>query len=310
MAQKKSKSSRWIKHISDAELYGNNLSEHSLELFRALYEKLKTEIKTTPFISSKKRCLELLNRIEALLSQYNKELKKYYEDEMLKISDKESKWIVEFLKDFGIAAVIPTTLFKNIKFTPIADQENYSVVVDTLTNDINKKLSSSVKTAYMMKTPTSTTVENLSSKANTIENNIVKESQTINTSAFRITDYLIYKANKTEVIYDAILDTRTCPECSSLHGKTFLASEAPILPKHVNCRCSLMPKDVMEDGVFLSYNEWFEEQSEEDKKNILGKSRYELYKNGIPISRFFNNGKKITLKELFYELKINNEKNM
>lgn len=307
MNQKKSKSSQWIKHISDAELYGNNLSEYSVELLIALYDKIKNEINKTPFISSKSRCIELLNKIENMIDEYNADLKNYFKDEMLKISETESAWLKKFLKGFGISVIIPTTLFANIKFSPIADQDNYEAVVDSLTSNINKNVSSTIKTSYMLKTPTEDVNDRLSTKVDMLRKNIEKEAQTINTSTFRITDYLIFKANKEEVIYDATLDTKTCPECASLHGKMFKASEAPLLPKHVNCRCSLVPKEVAEDGMFSSYKEWFEEQPEEDKKIILGKTRYELYEKGVPIERFFNNGIKITLKDLLPSLEINNE---
>lgn len=44
-----------------------------------------------------------------------------------------------------------------------------------------------------------------------------------------------------EVQYWAALDERTCEICGIMHGNTYKINEAPILPIHVNCRCTYIP---------------------------------------------------------------------
>ena len=36
-------------------------------------------------------------------------------------------------------------------------------------------------------------------------------------------------------------DERTCPECMAYDGKTYKINEAPTIPSHPNCRCSIIP---------------------------------------------------------------------
>ena len=36
---------------------------------------------------------------------------------------------------------------------------------------------------------------------------------------------------------NAILDARTCAECSSENGTVYPINDAPSLPEHVRCRC-------------------------------------------------------------------------
>lgn len=48
-----------------------------------------------------------------------------------------------------------------------------------------------------------------------------------------------------------------------------------------------------------SYSDWFEEQTDEVKRQILGKTRFELYKEqALQITNFVNNGEIIPLKDL------------
>lgn len=44
-----------------------------------------------------------------------------------------------------------------------------------------------------------------------------------------------------EVQYWAASDERTCEICGIMHGNTYKINEAPILPIHVNCRCTYIP---------------------------------------------------------------------
>jgi len=47
-----------------------------------------------------------------------------------------------------------------------------------------------------------------------------------------------------------------------------------------------------------SYADWLAKQDAETQKDILGAARYELYKGGLPITHFVDNGRILTLKEL------------
>ncbi len=48
----------------------------------------------------------------------------------------------------------------------------------------------------------------------------------------------------------------------------------------------------------MTYKEWFETLGSDKKEAILGKSRYEMHVNGVPLSDFVKNGKLVPLSEL------------
>lgn len=48
----------------------------------------------------------------------------------------------------------------------------------------------------------------------------------------------------------------------------------------------------------LTFNDWLKEQDEKTQLDVLGRTRFNLFKNGEPITQFVDNGKTLTLDEL------------
>lgn len=133
----------------------------------------------------------------------------------------------------------------------------------------------------------------------------------------------------------ATLDLRTCVDCAMRDGAAwdwdgnpisahnFLYEEPPL---HVNCRCVYAPVlrsfkemdfddfDEMSESTrasmdgqvpeSLKFSEWFESLDADEQTEILGKGRYELYRDGkITFSDLIDqNGRAMTLKELYETL--------
>lgn len=116
----------------------------------------------------------------------------------------------------------------------------------------------------------------------------------------------------------ATLDTRTCVQCAFMESQNPY-TEPPTPPFHPNCRCVVTANtksweelgiDLQEmtpgtrasmDGEVpaeMTYKEWFEQQTEERQKEILGPSRFAAYQNGVDVTAFTDNGHILTLEEL------------
>ena len=142
----------------------------------------------------------------------------------------------------------------------------------------------------------------------------------------------IYRRNRDVlegVQFSAALDRRTCLECASLDGTTYNYTEGgedhtgPALPLHVHCRCVYFPitlswkelekqAGVKQDvslktkGAFINttanimtYNDWLKTLSADEVKDILGPSRYKLWKSGeIKLSQMATSNKILTIDEL------------
>jgi len=108
--------------------------------------------------------------------------------------------------------------------------------------------------------------------------------------------------------YLATLDSRTCLVCANSARLYKTLAECPIIPQHRGCRCIIVPYfNIMGDtrsskngqvSVNISFEEWLKEQDTETQKDVLGVTRYNMFKSGTRISQFVDNGVKLTLKQL------------
>ena len=116
--------------------------------------------------------------------------------------------------------------------------------------------------------------------------------------AYRQAAMETYRANSDVVdswIWVADLSPRTCAACLAMNGTEHSLDED--LDGHVNCRCVKLPKTKSWDDILgplgidtsdidetsldvQSGEDWFNEQSEEVQRSILGNKKYEAYANG------------------------------
>lgn len=135
---------------------------------------------------------------------------------------------------------------------------------------------------------------------------------------------MIYQDNDeliSKVQWVATLDSRTCPFCQPLDGKTFPVDKGERPPLHINCRCCTVPvvKSFRELGFDIdeapestrasmngqvpekiTYPEWLKGQSAKMQDKILGPARGKMFRDGVAVDKFVDikNMEKFTLKEL------------
>ena len=125
---------------------------------------------------------------------------------------------------------------------------------------------------------------------------------------------LLYTNNKDivkGVQWVSTLDSRTSPICRSRDGKVYPVDSGPRPPAHYSCRsttCGVLKswkelgidldevpigtRPAVVNGVAgdvpetLTYAEWLKEQSEDIQKEVLGKKRFEMFKNGATLDSF------------------------
>lgn len=292
---KQSNLSKWINHSVKKELYGNSTRKSAIALLTTLSLQIKILIEKSRFISTKKKYQEVLVEVEKLLKMYKYDYTDLLTSQITDIVETESEWVKDFMKGIGKTIVIPASIVSTIRFSPVAAQTNFTELVNSSVDRIYKNVNITLKNALI--SGGQPNVEHISTELDKEVHRVDSSVETFNTTAFSVTDYLIFKANKEKVIYSAILDSKTCLSCSSYDGQEFSLADAPIPPLHERCRCTLIPVSVA-DEKYSSYKDWFESQSDAEKKIILGKGRYELYKSGIPIETFSNNGQIVPLSQL------------
>jgi SPP1 gp7 family putative phage head morphogenesis protein len=141
---------------------------------------------------------------------------------------------------------------------------------------------------------------------------------------------LTYAENKDiikRVRYVATLDSRTSDVCQSLDGQEFPVGQGERPPMHHQCRSTTVPitmswkelgikgakdarlggrafRDVKTglNGISpkeISYGQWLKMQSSKVQDHIFGASQAKLFRSGkVKFDRFFDNGRKLSIREL------------
>ncbi|MCG8406757.1 MAG: hypothetical protein MI923_16295 [Phycisphaerales bacterium] len=125
------------------------------------------------------------------------------------------------------------------------------------------------------------------------------QAQVISFDSFEI--LMEYAGPLVDVIkYTTMLDARVCLRCAAAsrrHSKGLSPGlyrvndpEMPEIPIHNLCRCAYVP---VPKGAppprDETYDQWLKRQSDAKQREILGASRYDLFKSGVPADRFVNN---------------------
>ena len=129
-------------------------------------------------------------------------------------------------------------------------------------------------------------------------------------------------------VWTTALDTNVCLVCGNLDGNRYTVGVGPqpVDDTHPGCRCIRSPvvKSWRELGIDVddapagfrasmggavparvTFKDWFKRQSSTDQKEILGKSRYELYKSGeLELNQFVANNRILTINKLKRKYKI------
>lgn len=104
--------------------------------------------------------------------------------------------------------------------------------------------------------------------------------------AYRTASLMQYEASGLVRAYKrlAARDGRTCAGCLAADGREYPLSVA--FAAHPNCRCALVPvvRGVAEP-TWQSASEWLAEQPRPVQEGILGRGRWEAYRDGTPLSR-------------------------
>ena len=111
-------------------------------------------------------------------------------------------------------------------------------------------------------------------------------------------------ANKTSLLYSAVLDDRVCAGCAALDGTVYAYDDEdlPSLPRHYQCRCSLVPF-TEETGRIepASFREYVESLTPQEQESRLGRTKFNAWRSGRYDLRKYETpgpGQRLSLAEL------------
>ena len=284
----------FAKHYIDLEFSGNTMSDYMMDVLTELEKDIDDYIMNEKSVPTKNAYNRISAYINGSTSSYKDKVKEYIDKTINKTVKMEDRWISGIIS----ASVAADIIIPKMEFIPFNGKITISKFVDTVFDSINTSYDTSIGTAYILKSQLSSLYDALKSRNDNINTRASLSSQGIIPSVAKNTDRYIMSKDKSIKIWTwiSMLDIATCLSCGDLSGTTYTdLSSAPPCPLHDKCRCYLFPDKVSQP----SYYEWFERQDDSYKYEILGKTRYNLYKSGSKVKNFVNNGKKLTLEEIF-----------
>lgn len=292
-----------IEHQILLDFYGNSISQWAEDELYSLEEHLDEILLEYDGIVSKKVLSSAEAEINSKIDEFINHSAEYLEKKASEISEKESSWFMAFLL-FYLATKDMKPSKLNLIEIPYSDRFTVKSYLSNLKGSLKNLYSTALKSAYHFGMEAENIIGNLKKRVRTLSNGMKGEFHTMTTSFAKRTEEEIIQNNIKSfdtLVWCSILDSSTCLLCGSLHKTVYSSvSSAPMIPVHERCRCFLVPvKGEMPE--MKAYSEWLSEQDNDIQLEILGRRRFELYQSGMTVENFINDGRVLTLKELYGE---------
>jgi hypothetical protein len=284
-----------LKHYIDLEGYANTVDDDLIILWEELGKEADGLIGSQTGYGTKDAYALVMRMLREKITSFCEQLEERLNTEAENVKNKE----LDFLKTLYPALVISEIATSKVLFAPIDNRDTVAQFVERTKKNIIRSYDNAMRSGYLFG-QSSQDVKNMAeNNLKQVKRGMESGIKTAVPSFAKTTDRIVFLQNKKEVVYCATLDGRTCITCGSMNGLRFKSvSEAPSVPQHCLCRCVLIPENE-ETEEMPTYEEFLNTLSEEEQKEILGKSRYEMWKNdGIKLEKFINNGRKLRLDEI------------
>lgn len=293
-------------HEIMAIYYGNSITADIAEEFEEVIRQIENLLKGQKTVATRKQARELLLYIYDLLNFFEDELEKDLEDDVEDIINGEVDWFSSLLqKETDKKITIPKTLVATVLLMPYTARDNIKSFVKKFSTNVRNSAANVINAGMFLSSPTEQIAENMNKVMKNLKTGLSSEVQTIVKSTVDNTQNIIKKANPkifTGYKWCSILDSKTCDICEDLNNTVYSTiGDAPFAPIHYRCRCQLI--GFLRESVepeWSTFGRWIESQTEEVQRKVLGKKRFDLWKNGdLELKDFVNDGQKIKLKDLY-----------
>lgn len=288
----------YIVHMAQLSLYGNQMSKEIEDLLETFYFEVLQDLPENG-LRTKKNLQAVLNMVKEKDRVLKEKTSEIVNDNLSKIFDKSSAWITALAVAAGYKHFkVPASVLNKIPMVNLNRQTTVGDYSEYLSKKANNTVTSALKSSYVFSASKDVVEQEIKKASETIKNTVEADVSTIVNTVPRTTELLAYNNNSVKkVIWIATLEGNTCLVCADLHGKIFDMDKVPDIPVHNRCRCLIAPYN--NDIEVPSFKEWLNRQKEDKQKEILGKSRYTLWKDGkVSLEKFVNDGRIIPLSEL------------
>jgi hypothetical protein len=320
---------RMLTHAVYFERYKTHEVNQLLKVLDEANVACKAEVARTDGAATKARYLEIMKEIRKIkddaISKIDGQLKLDMHD--LTVSEIDSQ--IKMLKAVGVDTEFirpaPVKVYTAATFMPFADSSTFEKMLNDLDSSLYSTWDMSVRVGYLAGETAQVINRRVLGSISNLQPGVMQKLRNAldrNTRTM-ISHYAdqarksVYRANE-DIFFGyrrlETLDSRTCLVCGALDGKTYKRLEdCPGVVHHL-CRGLDLPlirgiddnpdfppgERASVDGPVnakTSYEDWLKRQPEAVQKDVLGPSRYKLFKNGASLGSFVTDRRTLTLEQ-------------
>ena len=244
------------------------------------------------------------NEIDEILDNFTNNIDEFIAQSLQLVADNENDYLNNTVgKALGITLAIPVAAVSMLGLIPMASAGTPKDFGKYTADRLGRVYNSAINRSYTFGEEYDDILDDIEPDFNTFNRGLESDAETMGYSLANEYDRIVYTKNDKKIagyVWNAMLDGNTCLECAALSGTRYKNIEdVPYYPRHNRDRCTITPyTEDTEDVIPESYEEWFEKQDKSAKRKILGKTRFQLYEQGMKIKKFVNNGEITPVKEL------------
>lgn len=308
-----------IKLEQDIEAYKLNYAQGIAFIYAKVLKRMRRTIKAErPSLDSVRKRKEVIKDLHEDIDLFSREIVESSRKELSSFAPvyyDKVKTIA--IKSGGETDYANTPKFNNsFMNAPVALNDGRAVSIITMMSVVNRIMKEDVITLVNRAAVTNESDEQIGQYINASGNRVRNQIDIVGATAVAIVTSLVkgrfFNDNKRMFRghqHVSILDGKTSDICIYRAGKTWIYDDkkastlpdADIPPLHFKCRSFLIPIFVGDNSVNEpSYSEWLERQPEAIQKEILGPTRFGLYRRGdVTVGQMFESpGRRLTLREL------------
>ena len=281
-------------HADDLQLFANGLAEDAvddfsqteaaiLELIVEMYLRYKESGVTMDY-----RTVQWLEGLRAKLIEIRESIIEYAIADIERHTRDAVKNESKFLRAFWLAltgnvaiALTPAFYDKVSKYGIYNGDTRRQMLSRLITGDVNRVYETAVRS--LIDGRPLEDVRAIVRREMDKTNRYVKiEAEAVVNGVINDTTLAFAEENKTRLLYNAVLDERTCEECESFNNKVFDYDDEdlPSLPRHVRCRCFYVP--IPDDGrnyngLSMDFNSYLAVLPSDKQMSRLGNDKYDLW---------------------------------
>lgn len=296
------------RHGDELQLYANGVAEDEIGSFELsesriviliyrLYEEygragLQIDYKTQKFLNGLKKQLAAIRSI--LYDGIENDL----EDELPELVEEENKFWKWF---FGFGGLNAAMLERISKYGVYNGFTRKQIIEKVRQNDL-ERLYGTIAGGINAKMDLADLMRDLRKKFNVSRRDVKTEIEAIINGTVNDTAIEFARNHGLKLIYTAVMDNHVCSVCAEFNGEVYQIDDPdiPTLPRHINCRCMLIPADDREIQP-ASFLEYLTAMSESEQRERLGNAKYELWQSGEYTLRRYEDplpGQRLSLNEI------------